>query len=418
MAVNFYGHFFIILTSSLLKQPHTNVAIPCLFCKFGREIRIVNIEYMKIGFDAKRAFLNASGLGNYSRNTLIALRQFYPTHDYILFTPEIKEGLFEKHRQFKVVSPQNRALKKLNSIWRSYFLVSLAKRHDVDIYHGLSNELPHGIRKSGMPSVVTIHDVVFMRYPEFYQPVDRKLYFRKVKHACKSANKIIAISNQTKSDLITFFNVPAQKIEILYQPVSSAFFKKYNTGNITKKYNLPTEFILAVGTLEPRKNQLGILKGLRAAGISMPVVFVGKQTSYALKLKKYCMEYEMEKQVIFLHNLPETDLAALYQAALVSVYVSVFEGFGLPVIEAMASGCPVLTSTVSVLPETAGDAAILCNPSNPDDIGGKLKLLIEDTRLRKDIIEKGYERAKLFHPEIYAQRLVDLYSKVLNDYHE
>ena len=159
---------------------------------------------MKIGFDAKRAFLNATGLGNYSRNTLYALRLYFRENDYILFTPEVKEELFKGYHQFKVVSPQNLVVKKLNSLWRSLFLVSLAKRYEVDIYHGLSNELPKGIRKSGIPSVVTIHDVVFMRYPEFYNPVDRKIYFKKVKHACKSASRIIAISKQTQNEYYNY----------------------------------------------------------------------------------------------------------------------------------------------------------------------------------------------------------------------
>ena len=352
-------------------------------------------------------------MGNYSRNTVNALRHFFPGNEYILFTPEIKEGLFEGYRHFTVVSPQNLVIKKLKSFWRSYFLVALARRHEVDIYHGLSNELPRGIRKSGIPSVVTIHDVVFMRYPEFYQPVDRKIYFRKVKHACKSASKIIAISTQTKNDLVTFFNVSPQKIEMLYQPVSPAYFEKHSHKRIVEKYNLPRDFILSVGTLEPRKNQLAVLQAVLSAGITMPVVFVGKTTSYSAKLRRFMMEHEMEKQVIFLTNLPEKDLAAIYQAAQVSVYVSVFEGFGLPVIEAMASGCPVITSTVSVLPETAGDAAILCNPARHDDIGRKIKLLIEDDSLRQHLKEKGYERAKHFHPEIYAKKLMSLYNNLI-----
>src|SRR5690606_16347519 len=135
---------------------------------------------MKIGFDAKRAFLNSSGLGNYSRNTLNALLRFFPENDYILFTPEIKDRLFDNYNRFKVVSPQNRIAKKMKSLWRSLFLVPQLKKHEIELFHGLSNELPKGIHKSGIPSVVTIHDLIFMRYPEFYKPLDRKIYFKKV----------------------------------------------------------------------------------------------------------------------------------------------------------------------------------------------------------------------------------------------
>ncbi len=371
---------------------------------------------MKIGFDAKRAFLNSSGLGNYSRNTLRAMRKYFPANDYLLFTPEIKEDLFVGYHHYKVVAPQNRVIKKLKSFWRSFFLVSLVKRHEVEIFHGLSNELPKGIRKSGIPSVVTIHDVVFMRYPEFYPPVDRKIYFKKVKYACKSANKIIAISKQTQNDLITFFQVPVHKIVLLYQPVAQVFFEKQDAESIRKKFNLQGKFILAVGTLEQRKNQLAILKAIKSAEIKLPVVFVGKSSSYISKLKRFISENGMDSQVIFLTNLSEKELAALYQCATVSVYISVFEGFGLPVIESMASGCPVITSTVSVLPETAGDAAVLCNPANFRDIGKKLELLVANDTLRNQIIKKGHIRAQLFHPELYAEKLNSLYTQILNEY--
>src|SRR5690554_1867127 len=191
---------------------------------------------MKIGFDAKRAFLNSSGLGNYSRNTLNALRTYFPDNRYVLFTPEVNRKLFPESRHFSVVAPQNQVFRKLSAIWRSFFLVSLARRHRIHLFHGLSNELPQVIGKSEVPSVVTIHDVVFMRYPEFYKPVDRKIYFKKVKHACKAATRIIAISQQTKQDLVTFFNVSPERIEILYQPIDPIFFNRTDTSDVRARY--------------------------------------------------------------------------------------------------------------------------------------------------------------------------------------
>lgn len=373
---------------------------------------------MKIGYDAKRAFLNSSGLGNYSRNTLNALQRFFPENEYVLFTPEVKDRLFDNYRRFKVVSPQNHIAKKMKSLWRSLFLVPHLKRHAVELFHGLSNELPKGIHKSEIPSVVTIHDLIFMRYPEFYKPIDRKIYFKKIKYACHSANKIIAISRQTKNDIETFFQVPTEKVELIYQPVSPVFFEKQNVTEICKKYNLPQKFILSVGTLEPRKNQLALLQALHLKEIKLPVVFVGKQTtSYLAEMNRFLTENEMDSQVRFLSNIPETDLAALYQTALLSVYISVFEGFGLPVIESMASGCPVVTSSVSVLPETAGDAAVLCNPAKVEEIAQKVVLLLENEDFRNEIIKKGAQRATLFHPENYAQKLISLYTEILNRKH-
>ena len=368
---------------------------------------------MKIGFDAKRAFLNASGLGNYSRNTLNALKQYFPQNDYTLFTPKVKTELFANYDQFQVVPPPGFYKGFLKSVWRSLFLTGKLKKFNLDIFHGLSNELPSGIHKTDIPTVVTIHDLIFMRYPEFYKPVDRKIYFRKMKYACHVADKIIAISRQTQNDVETFFQVSPGKVEIIYQPVAAAFFEKQNAANVFPKYHLPEKYILAVGTLESRKNQLMLLKAIQDSGIEAAVVFVGKPTSYLSELKKFIAENNMESQVFFLSGLPENELAMLYQNALFSVYISVFEGFGLPVIESMACGCPVLTSSVSCLPETAGDAAVLCNPSDVADIVNKLKSLLSDETFRKQMIQKGVERAKAFHPEIYAQKLNSLYQQIV-----
>lgn len=375
-------------------------------------------QVMKIGFDAKRAFLNSSGLGNYSRNTLNALRKYFPGNSYQLFTPEITDKLFKNHKKFQVFSPRGFIAKNINPLWRSVLLLSQLKRNDVELFHGLSNELPKGIDKSKIPAVVTIHDLIFMRYPEFYNIIDRKIYFKKVRNACHAATKIIAISRQTKQDIVTFLQIPPEKIELIYQPVSSVFFEKQNTDEALKIYDLPGDFILSVGTLEPRKNQLSILRALHAQKIKTKIVFVGKQNApYFKEMMQFIAEHEMSKQVMFLSDLPEEELAALYRAALFSVYISVFEGFGLPVIEAMASRCPVITSTVSVLSETAGDAALLCNPAQIEDIGEKLKILTESRELRDTLIQKGKKRAEQFHPEIYARQLISLYTEIVNAEH-
>src|SRR5690606_35984859 len=131
--------------------------------------------------------------------------------------------------------------------------------------------------------------------------------------------------------------------------------------------------------------------------IKVPVVFVGKQTSsYMTELNRFIKENELGTRITFLSHIPEADLAALYQTAALSVYISVFEGFGLPVIESMASGCPVVTSSVSVLPETAGDAAVLCNPAKVEEIAQKVALLLDTEDFRNEIIEKGKQRSNLF----------------------
>lgn len=368
---------------------------------------------MRIGFDAKRAFLNASGLGNYSRNTINALYHYSINNQCVLYTPEINDGLFKNYKQFEVHSPESTLAKIFKPVWRSYS-AGLLKKHQIDIFHGLSNELPHGIHNTKVPSVVTIHDLIFMRFPEFYKTIDRKIYHSKVKYACSSAKKIIAISNQTKEDIIRFLNVDPNKIEVVYQSVSPVFFEKDKTENLRSKYNLSELFILAVGTHEPRKNQLSILKAIHSEKIDIQLVILGKPTSYTKKLTHFITENKMETQVKFLNNISENDLAGLYKIASYSVYISHFEGFGLPIIESMASSCPVITSNNSCLPETAGDAAILCAPGNFGELGTQIKTLLENEKLRNDLIQKGNERARLFHPEYFAEKMISLYTGILS----
>ncbi len=230
---------------------------------------------MKIGFDAKRAFLNASGLGNYSRNTLNALLNYYPENDYVLFTPEINKELFHNYKQFDVISPDSSLAKLFKSLWRSFSVSRQLEKNELDLFHGLSNELPEGIHKTDVPAAVTIHDLIFMRFPEYYKPFDRRIYYSKVKYACTSAKKIIAISSQTKNDIIEFLKIDPEKIELIYQSISPRYFEPQTVENLLPKYSISENFILAVGTVEPRKNQLSILKAIHAKKLQTQIVFVG-----------------------------------------------------------------------------------------------------------------------------------------------
>lgn len=369
---------------------------------------------MKIGFDAKRAFLNTSGLGNYSRNALNALQKYYPMNNYFLFTTEEKVGMLEAQNHFQIITPPKTNSSIKRSIWRSFQLSKEIEDQNLELFHGLSNELPKGIHKIDIPSLVTIHDLIFIRYPQFYKTLDRAIYFRKSKYACRSATKVIAISQQTKEDIVDFIGIEPEKIKIVHQAISPLFFYNSDCRKAREKYKLPSEFILAVGTIEERKNQLSILKAVLAQNLDIPVVFVGNPTSYCNDIHKYIAEKGIKKQVIFLKNIPENDLAAIYQLANLSIYISVFEGFGLPVIESMACGCPVITSNVSCLPETAGNAAVLCTPENIEELGTNIKRILEDEKFKRELILKGKQRAVDFMPQKYAERLITLYKEITN----
>jgi glycosyltransferase involved in cell wall biosynthesis len=373
---------------------------------------------MKIGFDAKRAYNNAAGLGNFSRNSISALVRQYPDDQYFLFNPGSKKPLFIAPESSVEINPKSIWWKVLTSFWRSCHITRLAQRANLDVYHGLSHELPVNIEKTGVKLIVTIHDLIYLRHPEFYPTIDRKIYDRKFRRACKMANRIHAISEQTKQDVISLFSVPEEKIAVIYQSINPVFFERVDITRkqeLRKKYQLPKKFILSVGTVEPRKNLLGLLEGMTHSKLYIPIVVVGKLTDYQHKIQKF-IEADLNRlQVYFLSRIQDDELAVLYQMAEVMVYPSLFEGFGLPVAEAQASGCPVITSSTSSLPEVGGDAAMYINPEKPEEIGKSLKTLLADQALRKSLIAKGKINAQRFTPVNFATQFKQLYNNLLDD---
>ena len=372
---------------------------------------------MKIGFDAKRAFNNVAGLGNFSRNSINALAKQYPDDRQFLFHPGCRNPLYRATGNSIEIKPEQFWWKAMKDVWRSYQISKRVKELQLDVYHGLSHELPIGIEDTGVKTLVTIHDLIFIRYPHYYKRIDRKIYDRKFRHACRVSDQIHSISEQTKHDLITFFEVPEDKITVIYQSVNPVFFERANKTvrqELRKKYQIPKKFILSVGTVEPRKNLLGLLEGMVASKVYIPLVVVGKVTDYLHKVQKF-IEADLNRlQVYFLPRINDDELAILYQMADVMIYPSLFEGFGLPVAEAQASGCPVITSNTSSLPEAGGEAAIYINPEKPEEIGKALKTLLADLPLRKKLIAEGLINARRFTPDNFARQIKQLYNNLLN----
>lgn len=368
---------------------------------------------MIIAFDAKRAFNNKSGLGNYSRNLLKALIKFYPQNRYLLFTPKINELIFNDNG-FEIYTP-----KGLNSIipsiWRSFTINFDLKKTAPEIYHGLSNELPFFIDNKRIKTVVTIHDLIFLRYPELYRFFDRKIYQCKFKYACKKADIIIAISEQTKNDIIEFFEIEESKIKVVYQSCNPIFFENniISYEQLFSKYKIPGEYILYVGTIEKRKNLLTLLKAIHFGKINIPIVVVGRKTKYFGEIMSFIKEKKLQN-IFFIGEISNEELALLYKYAKVFVYPSIFEGFGIPVIEAIASGIPVITSNSSCLKETGGDAALYCDPNNHEDLANSILNIISNNSLRNKLIENGKEHIKKFTPEVFAKNIMNIYKELAN----
>jgi glycosyltransferase involved in cell wall biosynthesis len=370
---------------------------------------------MNIGFDAKRALFNRSGLGNYSRSTIRLLSHFHPENKYFLFSPKNSQELFQPSGNQFIVEPKRGIQASFSSIWRSWGIHRSIKNHKLDIYHGLSNELPWSIEKAGVKSVVTIHDLIFLRYPEYYPVIDRQIYLLKFRHACRIADKIIAISEATKTDIINFFGTNPEKIEVVYQtcdPVFRILLNEDKKELVRKKYGLPGKYILYLGTIEKRKNALSLIKAYLNEKIDIPLLIAGKPTEYLSEITDYLKQNPAGHRILFRHNIESADLPALYQAASLFVYPSVFEGFGIPILEALYSGVPVITSTWSCFAETGGDAALYCDPYDIQQMSKCISQVLNDRDARKSMVEKGFVHASKFDEVIVASNLMSVYKNL------
>ena len=369
---------------------------------------------MKIAFDAKRYFNNNRGLGNYSRDVLRLLNTYHPDNEYLLFTPK-KNERFAIPASSHVITPETKPARLFPSLWRSYGCLNQILSEGADIYHGLSQELPYGIHRKPVKTLVTMHDAIFMRYPELYDKLYLKIFIKKNQYSAKAADRIIAISEQTKQDFVNYFNVDPAKIDVVYQGCNSIFRKKVTPEekiNVKKKYNLPNDFLLIVGAIEKRKNAEVIIKALHDGAIDFPLVIAGNRTRYVDELQNLIAGFKLESKVFFRHDITTPDLPALYACASIFVYPSVFEGFGIPILEALSCGTPVITSNGSCFPETGGDAAVYINNNNPEELSGAIKKILSDADLRQTMINKGYAHADKFTDDKIAANLMRVYTKL------
>ncbi len=378
---------------------------------------------MNIGFDAKRAFNNFTGLGNYSRTLIETLAQFYPENTYHLFTPKLNTNPriadFLENPSIKVHTPAF-PLNKISPLWRSFFINEDILRSDVSIFHGLSHELPIGLPKK-IKQVVTVHDLIQERYPEYYNAVDRKIYTLKLQQACRQSNVVVAISEQTKNDLVYFLKIDPQKIRVIYQSCDFQF--SIDNGNqienrkskIENRYDLPENYILYVGTVNERKNLLTLVKAveqLKNTPDEINLVAIGDGGAYFKLVQDYMVQKKLEKLIYLRPKVDFEDMPAIYRAAKIFIYPSFFEGFGIPIIEALWSGVPVITSIGSCFSEAGGKNSIYINPHQPEVIAEAIKKINNDSDLRQMMITSGRLFAENFRAEKIGSEWIDLYKSL------
>ena len=373
---------------------------------------------MKIGFDAKRAFLNNTGLGNYSRDSIRILGSFYPNNQYHLYTPKVTNNprlsFLEGNTQYEVHTPNSFLHSTFSGIWRSAMLSKQLQKDGVDIYHGLSHELPKGIEKTNIKTVVTIHDLIFIRYPHLFKTIDRKIYYHKFLHACQIADHIIAVSQQTKKDIIEFFSIPSEKITVVYQGCHQVFQSEANPQDkeaVRNCYQLPESYLLYVGSIEERKNLLTLLKSMKELP-EQHLVVIGHGKKYKKQCLQFIKDNKLSHRTHFLSGLSLTEMAAIYQSAEIMVYPSIFEGFGIPILEALFSKTPVMTTKGGCFSESGGSHSYYINPLDVNELTQAIKHIQSDKVLTERMIEKGQQHAQKFTDDKIAQNLMNIYQSL------
>ena len=360
-----------------------------------------------IGFDAKRIVRNGTGLGSYGR-TLINDLADYPL-TLRLYVPDMgRDNLRNqvvKSERISFHTPHSTFFGK--SFWRSHGIVKDLKRDGIQLFHGLSGELPFGIHKSGIKTVVTIHDLIFLRHPEFYNPIDVKLYTWKFRQTLHEADHIIAISECTKRDILEYGgdNVSEDKITLIYQSCSPRF----NVSPIVS----PSRYILSVGSIETRKNTLLAVKALTFLPSDISLVLVGRHTIYTDKILAYAKEHQLEHRVKIMHGVPDSELPALYAGAECFVYPSIYEGFGIPIIEAISCGLPVVACTGSCLEEAGGPDSLYVDPDDSIGMAEAIRRSLKGVDDREERILRSMEYIRRFRGNDVAGQVVEVYKKLL-----
>lgn len=372
---------------------------------------------MKIGFDGKRAANNLTGLGNYSRSLILQLSEFFHQNQYFVYSPKVKENrqitsFFEKDNIFLKL-PESSGL---SFLWRSFGIKKQLLKDKIDIYHGLSHEIPFGMQQLPVKTIVTIHDLIYLRFPSNYKYIDRLIYNFKGKYACKHADRIIAISERTKNDLIECYQADPSKIEVIYQSCDESFKIQASPevkSAVRERYRLPEKYILNVGTIEPRKNLLLIVQALPTVNTAYKLVVVGKKKAYAQEVIAEIDRLGLQDRVIFLKDIPFSDLPSIYQLASVFVYPSFYEGFGIPIIEALYGNIPVIAATGSCLEEAGGPDSLYISPDNAPELSKAINSVLDNPELASHMKAKGLSYVQKFNPVLLSHQLMDFYTSIV-----
>ncbi len=369
---------------------------------------------MRIGIDVSFVTADRVGVDQYLYNLLKNLAKIDTDNSYFLYAnKDLPEEFTNFGRNFRTVISRNRILPRI--LWVQFVLPGLLKRDGIELLHAPCYVAP---ARMPCPLVITFHDMVSWLFPQKFRIKHRIVYSLFVPSFAKKADGLIAVSGCTKKDLIRLFRVPEEKVTVIYEGANELFKPvddKTLLENIREKYSLPEKYILYVGMLEPRKNVPVLIRAFKQlkdlTGVEHKLVIAGKKGWMFNEIFNTVQLLKLEDEVIFTGYIADKELPLVYGASKLFVYPSTYEGFGLPPLEAMACGVPVIASDVSSIPEITGDAAELVNPGNADELSRAMSKIISDKSLQESMKKKGLERAGMFSWEKTASQTLEVYKK-------
>lgn len=394
---------------------------------------------MNIGFDAKRAAQNRTGLGNYSRFVIRILSEQFASNSYHLYTPKPHRMPYLREiptlKKLSLHFPPKGIWSKMRSIWRVCGMTHDLQQDGINIFHGLSNELPLNIGtpqqreakqgKDRCKYVVTIHDLIFIHIPQYYHWIDRQIYNYKFRHACQCADRVIAVSEYTKQEIMHYYHTPEEKIDVVYQgcdPVFAQDIEAKKLEEVKQKYQLPDQYVLYVGSIEERKNLMLVAKAMAEINQkakdtptdNIHVVAVGRRTPYVDEIQAYLKEQGIEHLFHFHHQVPYEDLPSFYKLACSFAYPSRIEGFGIPLLEAITSGVPAIGCTGSCLEEAGGPGGIYVDPDDAQGMADAIVRTCTNEQVRQNMIKAGKAYALNFTDEKLAHDVWKTYERVIH----
>jgi glycosyltransferase involved in cell wall biosynthesis len=367
---------------------------------------------VRIGIDARK--LHDFGIGTYIRNLLRHLARIDSRTEYVLFCrPADVPSLETLGENFRAV-PESAG----NYSVAEQIRIPLAlKREGVTLFHAPHYVLP---RLVSCRSVVTIHDCIHLMFPQYLpNPLALRYARASITGAARRATRVLTVSESSKRDILRFVDITPDKIDVIYNAYDERFSvapREEDIERVRERYQLQGPFVLYVGNVKPHKNLDRLIDAfdlVRRRGLDeLKLVLIGDDISRYASLRRAVHHHHLHKYVRFLGYMPEETLAAMYRLASVFVFPSLYEGFGLPPLEAMASGTPVVTSNVSSLPEVAGDAAVLVDPLDPGAIAEGIHRVLSDESLRRDLQTRGLARARQFSWDQSVRRVRQIYGEV------